>query len=123
MHLPITIDFLQRTCHSLSGGQRQRVAIARALVTEPSLLVADEITSMLDPSTQAVILRELKGQQHQRGFSMLFITHNIHLARKIADRVYVLDQGFMVEEGAAFEVFSSPSHRNSMELLMTTSKN
>jgi peptide/nickel transport system ATP-binding protein len=123
MHLPTAIDFLQRTCHSLSGGQQQRVAIARALATEPSLLVADEITSMLDPSTQAVILRELKGRQHQRGFSMLFITHNIHLARKIADRVYVLDQGFMVEEGAAFEVFSGPSHRNSLELLMTTSKN
>jgi peptide/nickel transport system ATP-binding protein len=123
MHLPTTIDFLQRTCHSLSGGQQQRVAIARALATEPSLLVADEITAMLDPSTQAVILRELKGQQHQRGFSMLFITHNIHLARKIADRVYVLDQGFMVEEGAAFEVFSDQYHSNSKELLTTTSKN
>ncbi len=123
MHLPTSVEFLQRTCHSLSGGQQQRVAIARSLATEPSLLVADEITAMLDPSTQAVILRELKGQQHQRGFSMLFITHNIHIARKIADRVYVLDQGFMVEEGAAFEVFSDQPHRNSQELLMTTSKN
>lgn len=123
MHLPTSVDFLHRICHSLSGGQRQRVAIARALATEPSLLIADEITAMLDPSTQAVILRELKGRQHVGGFSMLFITHNIHLARKIADRVYVLDQGVMVEEGAAFEVLGVPSYRLSGEMLMTTLKN
>ncbi|MBU1567802.1 MAG: ABC transporter ATP-binding protein [Proteobacteria bacterium] len=115
MHLPTSEAFLRSTCHGLSGGQRQRVAIARALVMEPTLLVADEITAMLDPSTQAVILRELKGLQHQRGFSMLFISHNLHLARKIADRVYVLDEGYIVEEGAAFEVFAgqidSPSRQ------------
>lgn len=105
MHLPISEEFLGRTCHSLSGGQRQRVAIARGLVTKPALLIADEVTSMLDPSTQAVILRELKGEQHRRGFSMLFISHDLHLARKIADRVYVLDHGLIVEEGAVFEVF------------------
>jgi peptide/nickel transport system ATP-binding protein len=107
MHLPISEDFLGRTCHGLSGGQRQRLAIARALVTEPVLLVADEITAMLDPSTQAVILRELKRLQHERGFSMLFISHNIHLARKVADRVYVLDQGFIVEEEASLGVFNN----------------
>lgn len=104
MHLPTSEDFLSRACHGLSGGQRQRVAIARALVTDPVLLVADEITAMLDPSTQAVILRELKRLQHERGFSMLFISHNIHLARKVADRVYVLDRGFIVEQDAAFEL-------------------
>ncbi|MEJ2038821.1 MAG: ATP-binding cassette domain-containing protein, partial [Desulfosarcinaceae bacterium] len=104
VHLPVSPDFLNRTCHALSGGQRQRVAIARALASDPALLVADEITSMLDPSTQAVILRELKAQQHERGFSMLFITHDLHLARKLADRVYVLDRGAVVEHGAAFEV-------------------
>ncbi len=106
MHLPTSEAFLRSTCHGLSGGQRQRVAIARALVMEPILLVADEITAMLDPSTQAIILRELKGLQHGRGFSMLFISHNLHLARKIADRVYVIDEGYIVEEGAAFEVFT-----------------
>ena len=106
LHLPTSEDFLCSTCHGLSGGQRQRVAIARALVMEPILLVADEITAMLDPSTQAVILRELKGLQHGRGFSMLFISHNLHLARKIADRAYVIDEGYIVVEGAAFEVFA-----------------
>ena len=104
MHLPAGPDFLQRTCHALSGGQRQRVAIARALTTDPALLIADEITSMLDPSTQAVILRELKSLQHQKGFSMLFITHDINLARKIADRVFVLERGRMVRHGAVFEM-------------------
>jgi peptide/nickel transport system ATP-binding protein len=108
MHLPVSEDFLDQPCHSLSSGQRQRVAIARGLVTDPALLIADEITAMLDPSTRAVILRELKGLQHSRGFSMLFISHDLQLARKIADRAYVLDQGSIVEEGAVFEVLSGP---------------
>ena len=59
---------------------------------------------MLDPSTQAVILRELKAQQQARGFSMLFITHDIHLARKTADRVYVLEGGRLAAQGATFEI-------------------
>jgi peptide/nickel transport system ATP-binding protein len=117
MHLPTGPDFLNRTCHALSGGQRQRVAIARALVTDPVLLVADEITAMLDSSTQAVILRELKAQQHERGFCMLFITHDIYLACKVSDRVYVLDHGSMVEQGAAFEVFGRPADGRTQELL------
>lgn len=116
MHLPVSEDFLARNCYSLSGGQRQRVAIARGLITEPALLIADEITAMLDPSTRAVILRELKGIQHSRGFSMLFISHDLQLARKIADRVYVLDQGFIVEEGAVFEVLAA-SHKPSANRL------
>lgn len=107
VHLPTDDDFLHRTCHSLSGGQRQRVAIARSLISKPMLLIADEITAMLDPSTQAVILRELKGLQHSRGFSMLFISHDFALARKIADRVYVLDMGFIVEEGSVLDVFDN----------------
>jgi len=121
VHLPVTDDFLHRTCHSLSGGQRQRVAIARALVTQPLLLIADEITAMLDPSTQAVILRELKGLQHSRGFSMLFISHDLALARKVADRVYVLDMGFIVEEGSALEVFGEPA--TAQQHLSATRKN
>ena len=68
-------SFLTRRIHALSGGQRQRVAIARALTMEPALLIADEPTSMLDPSGKANLLRMLKGLQNSRGFSMLFITH------------------------------------------------
>jgi peptide/nickel transport system ATP-binding protein len=81
--------------------------VARALVTEPVLLIADEITAMLDPSAQAHLLRMLKGLQHKQGFSMLFISHDIHLTRKIADRAYVLDQGKVVAKGAGFELFKS----------------
>lgn len=120
MHLPTSLDFLSRTCHALSGGQRQRVAIARALVTDPAVLVADEITAMLDPSTQAVILRKLKAQQHQHGFSMLFITHDIHLARKIADRVYVLDKGRIVEHGAVFDVLGGLDHGSAATIKAAT---
>ena len=77
----------------LSGGQRQRVAIARALAMEPALLIADEPTSMLDPSGKANLLRMLKGLQNSRGFSMLFITHDLDSALKISDRLFRLEGG------------------------------
>ena len=110
VHLPVSPGFLNRPASALSGGQRQRVAVARALVTDPVLLIADEITAMLDPATQATVLRRLKGLQHENGFCMLFITHDIHLARKVADRVCVLDRGCRVEEGATFEILDRPRH-------------
>lgn len=77
----------------MSGGQRQRVAIARALTMEPALLIADEPTSMLDPSGKANLLRMLKGLQNSRGFSMLFITHDLDSALKISDRLFRLEGG------------------------------
>ncbi len=109
VHLPCDPEFLRLACHALSGGQRQRLSVARSMVTDPRLLIADEITAMLDPSAQAVLLRQLKGLQHEKGFSMLFITHDLHLARKIADRVYVIDKGAIVAQGAGFEVFGTAS--------------
>lgn len=115
--LPTELNFLRRKCGTLSGGQRQRVAIARALVTQPRVLVADEITSMLDPSTQAHILRELKGLQNSHGFAMLYITHDIHLARKFADRVYIKQHGKIIEHGFATEIFDNPVHEHTRELL------
>ncbi len=104
VQLPTDDEFLQRFCHTLSGGQRQRLAIARALVMRPALLIADEITSMLDVSTQANLLRMLKGLQYNCGFTMLYITHDLHLARKVAERIIVLHQGKVVEEGPAKKV-------------------
>lgn len=86
-------SFLTRRIHALSGGQRQRVAIARALTMEPALLIADEPTSMLDPSGKANLLRMLKGLQNSRGFSMLFITHDLDSALKISDRLFRLEGG------------------------------
>ncbi len=101
VQLPADETFLRRHCHALSGGQRQRLAIARALVMRPALLIADEITAMLDVSTQANLLRLLKGLQNGRGFAMVYVTHDIHLARKVAERIVVLHDGHVVEEGSS----------------------
>lgn len=108
VQLPQEINFLNRKCLQLSGGQRQRLAIARALIMKPILLIADEITSMLDPSTQANLLRELKEIQNKRGFSMIFITHDLHMARKVSDRVFIMDDGKLIEKGTAAIIFDYP---------------
>lgn len=117
VELSIDDDFLQRRCYTLSGGQRQRVSIARSLILEPKLLIADEISSMLDPSTQANILRLLKGLQNSFGFAMIYITHDLDLARKISDKLYIMHQGEIVEQGPAWEVFENPSSEYTKQLI------
>lgn len=107
--LPSSDDFTTQKCGTLSGGQRQRVALARSLIMEPQLLIADEITSMLDVSTKANILRVLKEQQNKKGFSMLYITHDISIARKIADTAYVIREGKIVDWGNAQHVLKNYS--------------
>ena len=77
---------------------------------EPRLLIADEISAMLDPSTGANLLRHLKALQNQKGFSMLYITHDLSLAQKISDWVYVMQNGEIVEQGPASEIFDRPNH-------------
>lgn len=105
--LPSSDDFAVQKCGTLSGGQRQRVALARSLIMEPQLLIADEITSMLDASTKANILRVLKKQQNMKGFSMLYVTHDISIARKIADKAYVMRGGKIVDRGNALYVLKN----------------
>ncbi|WP_425447372.1 ABC transporter ATP-binding protein [Dethiothermospora halolimnae] len=117
VQLPNDEIFLSRKCHMLSGGQRQRVALARSLVMEPRLLIADEISSMLDPSTQANILRLLKELQNSKGFAMLYITHDLFVARKIADIVYVMNKGKIVEKGVASDIFETPVDSYTKELV------
>ena len=117
VQLPTDDEFLTKKCHCLSGGQRQRVALARSLVMEPKLLIADEISSMLDPSTQANVLRLLKGLQNAKGFAMLYITHDLALARKIADRVYVMYNGRIIEHGSVVDVFDSPKEGYTSKLV------
>lgn len=117
VQLPADDLFLARYCSSLSGGQRQRVAIARALVMKPKLLLADEITSMLDVSTQANLLRLLKGLQNSSGFAMVLITHDLQLARKIAERIIVLHHGEITEEGSSSYVVEESCCCHTRELM------
>ena len=102
--------FLKHYPHELNMGAIQRVCIARALVLKPSLLVADEPTSSLDPSVQAKVIKLLLDLQIELGLTMLFITHNIGLARKIGDRIGVMLAGRLVEVGPANMILSAPRH-------------
>lgn len=104
-------EFLKKKMNELSGGQRQKVAIARALSMKPKLLLSDEISSMLDDSSKVNIMRLLKKLQYDLGFSMLFITHDILLAKKIADYVYCMENGKIVKKGSVRKVFCSTEER------------
>jgi peptide/nickel transport system ATP-binding protein len=106
----------------LSGGERQRVAIARALILEPDLLVCDEVTSALDVSVQAAIVELLRGLQHERGLSMIFITHNLPLVRSIADHVVVMNDGRICERGTVTEVLETPKDAYTAQLLADVPK-
>lgn len=110
VELPIDDDFLMRYPHELSGGEVQRVAIARALALGPKLLIADEPTSALDPSVQAKILKLLMNLQDRTGLAMIFITHDIALARKVSDRMAVMQRGRIIEVGATNEILLCSNH-------------
>ncbi len=108
--------------YQLSGGQRQRVMIAMALANEPDLLIADEPTTALDVTIQAQILELLKSLQRESGMAMLLITHDLGVVRHMADRVYVMNAGKIVEEGKTAEVFERPQHSYTRHLLSAEPK-
>ncbi|HEX7439302.1 MAG TPA: ATP-binding cassette domain-containing protein [Caldimonas sp.] len=103
--------------HELSGGQRQRVGIARAIALQPDLIVADEIVSGLDVSTQARILVLLRALRERFGMSMIFVTHDLSVVRVLCDRVAVMQEGRIVEEGTTQDVFERPQHAYTRTLL------
>jgi peptide/nickel transport system ATP-binding protein len=115
-------DVLDKYPHQLSGGQRQRVMIARALMMSPKLLIADEATSMLDASLRANVLNVLSDLRRDVGLTVLFITHDIGQACYISDRVLVMSNGSMVEQGDAEQVIFSPKHPYTQRLLADVPK-
>ena len=108
--------------HQLSGGQRQRVMIAMALANAPKLLIADEPTTALDVTVQAQILELLAKLKSERKMSLLFITHDLGIVRKIADRVCVMTKGKIVETGPVAEIFANPQHDYTKHLLAAEPK-
>lgn len=115
-------DVLDRYPHQLSGGQRQRIMIARALMMRPKLLVADEATSMLDASLRVNILNVLHDLRDTLGLTVLFITHDIGQACYVADRVLVMENGLMVEQGTTDDVIFNPQHEYTRRLLADVPK-
>jgi len=137
VHEPVSPDELNRRCirllrdvgipspeerlkdypHQLSGGQRQRVMIAMALACGPDLVIADEPTTALDVTVQAQILNLMQSIQESSEMSVLYITHDLGVVANIADRVYVMYAGIIVEQGTTEEIFSSPGHPYTKGLL------
>ncbi|MBY0411137.1 MAG: ATP-binding cassette domain-containing protein, partial [Burkholderiaceae bacterium] len=103
--------------HQLSGGQRQRAMIAMALASEPKLLLADEPTTALDVTLRGQILDLLSDLQRQTGMAVLLITHDLNLVRRFADRVAVMEQGVLVEQGPVADVFNAPQHAYTRRLI------
>ena len=122
VRLPVSGGFLGRHTHELSGGQLQRVALARALVLKPKLLVADEPVAMLDASEQAKMLQLLKTLQVDRGMAMVFISHELAVVLRVADRVVVLDRWRVVEEGTGTRLLASPRHAVTRALLAASGR-
>jgi peptide/nickel transport system ATP-binding protein len=121
-HVGMDLSVLDRYPHQLSGGQRQRVMIARALMLRPTLLVADEATSMLDASLRVNILNVLTDLRDELDMTVLFITHDIGQACYVADQVLVMEHGVMVEQGTVDQVIFNPEHEYTKKLVADVPK-
>lgn len=110
-------DQFRRFPHAFSGGQRQRIALARAFVLEPKLIILDEPTAALDVSVQAQVVELLNELRERTKVAYFFITHDLALVERLANRVLVLYKGEIIERGTVTEVFANPSHSYTRELL------
>ena len=117
VELPEVEKVYEKYPHQLSGGMRQRAMIAAAVIAKPKLLLLDEPTTALDVTIQAQILELLKKLNRESGISMLFISHNLNVVRKLCGRVAVMQSGALVEEGTANEVFYHPKHPYTQRLI------
>jgi ABC-type glutathione transport system ATPase component/ABC-type dipeptide/oligopeptide/nickel transport system permease subunit len=117
VHLPAGEDFLRRTPQSLSGGQRQRLAFARAIASEPRYIIADEPTSMLDVSLRTELLKLMEDLRSRYHIAYLFITHDLSLAYHFCDRLLVMREGTIVEQGKAEDIIRYPIHEYTRELI------
>ena len=117
VHLSTKPEFLKRYPHELNMGALQRLNLARALIREPRFIVADEPTSSLDPSVQAKVLKMLLDLQTEKGLTMLLVTHDLGLARKVGDRIGVMLAGNLVETGPAARIIHHPAHPYTRMLL------
>lgn len=120
-HVGLHGEILNRYPHELSGGQLQRVVVARALILKPELIVLDEPTSMLDVSVQAQVINLLKRIQEELKLSYLFITHDLELAGAFSDRIVVMSEGRIVEEGKAPGLLQNPKHRITRNMIESLS--
>lgn len=109
--------YLERFPHELSGGERQRIGIARAIVCNPKLIIADEPTSMLDTSLRLELINLLKDLNEKRGTAFIFITHDIALTQNFCNRLIVLNEGTVVDEGITAEVINHPTHQFTKKLI------
>ena len=117
VHLPGDSAFARRYPHELSGGQQQRVTIATALVCEPAAVVMDEPTTGLDVVTQARILEEVERLRSERGIAVVYVSHDLAVVASVADRVAVMYEGRIVEEGDATQVITRPRHEYTRRLV------
>jgi peptide/nickel transport system ATP-binding protein len=113
----LPVEGLERYSNQFSGGQRQRLAIARALACKPKVLVADEAVSALDVSVQAQILNLLRDIQREFNIGLLFITHDLRVAAQLCDRILVMHQGKIVEQGLTASVYANPQQQYTKDLL------